>query len=81
MSWNVVITFRTPDSSRTIPDEETILPTLPQRDDVIWTTPKYLELGDSDQMSDAFSWRVVRVDMYLLAHQSKALIMVEPYRG
>lgn len=79
MSWNVVFTFVK--TKNDLPDETTLLSTLPTAGDYIWTTPGFFQHGESDDWADAYSWKVQRVDIYLEARKATALITLEPYVG
>lgn len=77
MSWNVVFTFV--NTKDPLPDETTLLSTLPTAGDYVWTTPGFLEMGESDDWVDAISWKVLKVDIFLESRRATALITLEPY--
>lgn len=77
MSWNVVFTFV--NTREQLPDETTLMSTLPNTGNIVWTTPGFLDAGSSDDWKDAISWEVMKVDIFLESRKSTALITLRPH--
>jgi hypothetical protein len=77
VSWNVI--FRFQNVRVVIPDETTLLAGLPQKGDHIWTTPGFMETGESDDWEKSISWKVKDVDIFLESRKATALITLVPY--
>lgn len=80
-TFNVILTFR--DTRVVLPDEDVLLPGLPSKGDLIWTTPKFLD--DEQEQNDwetAISWEVDSVQMlFKHPHRTEALVTLVPYTG